>query len=193
MTYPKEKFHWPPPGSTPEQAPWQEVEALINGLGLLINGMGLVTAKLDALLSALQAITPAVPAAPGAPAAPSIAAVATVVTQLTTGPTVEILRRAFSDLVGLSNSEVIDLTKGTTLLIKVESTLDQAVSLQPMGNIVNAIDKSTPIGLPVALPAQGNTTIIISQAFWHSYIWVRVTPVVAPAQGNLVITYAIHG
>lgn len=46
-----QRIHWPPPVSTPREAPWREIEEIIAGLGVVVG-------KLDQIVSAIGGISP---------------------------------------------------------------------------------------------------------------------------------------
>ena len=168
-----------PPLSTPEEAPWREIEAL--------------TARLDSLTSVLEkmaGITPGVPGIPGLPGLPGSGAT------LSAGPINQILLRTANQLVPtptLHESFPIDWTSGARLLIKAESTLDQPVTLQAVGNISNAIFRSVNINGAFILPPSGNLTIGFAWDDWHPWVWVRGTLAVQPTKGQLIVSYIIEG
>lgn len=87
---------------------------------------------------------------------------------------------------------MVDYSNGKRLLIKVESSLDQAAVIQPIGNIDNNMNTATNVGPP--LPCAGNTNISIGLAWddWHPWMGVRMTFGIAPAAGRIRIIVVIQ-
>lgn len=77
------------------------------------------------------------------------------------------------------------------LLIDVVSTMDQACTLQVVGNISESYATAKNIGVPQNCPIGSITTsgLDIGLAFddWHPYIGVMITTAIAPTTGSLVI------
>ncbi|MBA7682327.1 hypothetical protein ES703_90677 [subsurface metagenome] len=89
-------------------------------------------------------------------------------------------------------SRIVNWTEGKRLVIKVESTLNQAVQIQVIGNIIESVTKATDIGPP--LPCAANSNISVGPAWddWHPFIGVRITTAVAPTAGILKIDAVIQ-
>ena len=90
--------------------------------------------------------------------------------------------------IGIFESDkMIDYSNSKRLLIKVESSLDQACNIQVVGDFVNSFQNATNIG--AAWPCVANSNISIGLAWddWHPYIGVRITTAVAPIAGKLDI------
>ena len=87
---------------------------------------------------------------------------------------------------------MVDWTRGKRIVIKVESSLNQAVNVQLIGNTTNTKDLATDVG-PV-LPCSANGNISVGPAFddWHPFIGVRITVAVAPTAGILTIWAVIQ-
>lgn len=87
------------------------------------------------------------------------------------------------------SDKMVDWTQGKRLLLKVESTLDQVVNIQVIGNTVDDTHLATDIGAPHACLANGNISIGPAWDDWHPFIGVRITVVgmVDPAAGFLTV------
>lgn len=158
------EMHPPPLPSTPRVAPWDAVQELCN--------------RLDRLLTAIESWTPG-----GVPGVPGIEAEFATIWE--SGPTQELLTKTAIRVAGTTNSEMVDYNKGKRLIIKVTSTLDQAINVQPVGNIKNTIVGAANIGLaPIPCPAGANISIGFAWADWHPYIGVILTHAVAPTAGE---------
>lgn len=90
------------------------------------------------------------------------------------------------------SNKMVDWTRGKRLLIKVESSLDQAVEIQLIGNIVDDMELATDIGAPQPCPAGANISIGPAWDDWHPYIGVRITVAEDPITGMLTITAVVQ-
>jgi len=90
------------------------------------------------------------------------------------------------------SDHMVNWTKGKRLLIKAESSLNQAVQIQAIGNIDDTENLATDIGLPAVCPANGNTSIGMAWGDWQPYIGVRITAAVAPVAGILLVRVVIQ-
>lgn len=89
-------------------------------------------------------------------------------------------------------SRIVDWTKGKRLVIKVESTLDQAVQIQVIGNIIESVTKATDISTPLPCAAHSNISVGPAWDDWHPFIGVRITTAVAPTAGILKIEAVVQ-
>lgn len=89
-------------------------------------------------------------------------------------------------------TQMVDFRTGTRLLLKAESSLDQAVTLQVVGDIFSTTStRQTAINGPLALPAGGSLTAGLDWGDWHPYVGIQITVPVAPTTGLLTI-YSIR-
>ena len=163
------KIHPPPKPSTPRLAPWDAVQELSN--------------RLDRLISVLEGIV--IP--PGGPGVPS-----EIIAEWIAGPTKVIL--AFSSIraAGVTNTDMLNWTKGKRLIIKVTSTLDQALAVQIVGNIENAINGAVNINGPLPCAAYSNITVGLAWDDWHPYVGAVLTHAVAPTVGTVKVETVIQ-
>ena len=91
-----------------------------------------------------------------------------------------------------NSNKMVDWTKGKRLVIKVESSLDQAVQIQLIGNTVDDVELATDINGALPCSANGNISIGLAWDDWHPYIGVRITAAVAPTTGALGIWAVIQ-
>ena len=89
-------------------------------------------------------------------------------------------------------STMVNWSNGKRLVIKVVSSLDQAVQIQLIGNTVNAVALATDINGPLACVANGNISVGPAWDDWHPYIGVEITTPVAPTTGTLTITATVQ-
>lgn len=88
-------------------------------------------------------------------------------------------------------SEYVDFRTGSRLLIKAESTLDQLVNVQLVGDYNQTQSfRSVNINGPFPCPAGGNLAIGLAWDDWHPYVAAQITVPVAPTVGDLRI-YAV--
>ncbi|MBA7670143.1 hypothetical protein ES703_78286 [subsurface metagenome] len=89
-------------------------------------------------------------------------------------------------------SSIVDWTEGKRLVIKVESSLDQAVTIQVIGNITNTTTRAVDINSPLPCTANGNISVGLAWDDWHPYIAVEITTAVPPTTGTLTIWAVIQ-
>lgn len=95
--------------------------------------------------------------------------------------------------VGTFHSDkMIDWTKGKRLLIKVESSLNQDVDIQVIGNFVDNMPLASDINGPIDVGADENHSIGLAWDDYHPFIGVRITTAVAPTAGILNIWAVIQ-
>ncbi len=104
----------------------------------------------------------------------------------------EIYRYAIRTSGTFYSNKMVDWTRGKRLLVKVESSLDQAVQIQVIGNTVDDVELATDINGPFPCTANGNISIGLAWDDWHPFIGVRVTSAVAPTAGILKIEDVIQ-
>ena len=83
-------------------------------------------------------------------------------------------------------------TRGKRFLFKVESSLDQAVQVQVIGNIVDSMELATDINGVLPCTANGNISIGLAWDDWHPYVGVRITVATKPEAGILTISAVIQ-
>ena len=99
----------------------------------------------------------------------------------------EIYRYAIRTIGTFYSNKMVDWREGKRLVFKVESTLNQAVQIQVIGNTVDDMDLATDIN--GAFPCVANSNISIGLAFddWQPFIGIVITTAVAPTTGILKI------
>jgi hypothetical protein len=81
-------------------------------------------------------------------------------------------------------------------VIKISSTLDQAVNVQLMGNGIQDFATAVAMGMAINIPVGGPLPItpavetigIGVNDDWHPYLGIEITAAVAPVSGSLTIT-----
>lgn len=168
MEEPRGKMHPPPRPTTPRVAPWDAVQELCD--------------RLDRLIAALEGLTPG--------EFPSIEAEIKAVWEA--GDIIKILDFIEIRAVGVTNTEMLQWTKGKRLILKVTSTLDQAITVQVVGNIDDAIFGAVNINAPLPCAALSNITVGLAWDDWHPYIGAVLTHAVAPTQGIVKVEAVIQ-
>lgn len=134
-----------------------------------------------------------VPGVPGVPEVPGVTEIkVTVITPWVAQEPQQIFNQAIRSVGVFISDIMVDWTKGKRLILKAESSLDQAVSLQPIGNISRTPNLATNIGLPVVCPANGNSSIGLAWGDWQPYIGIRITVALLPTVGILNIWAVIQ-
>jgi hypothetical protein len=177
------KIYPPPPVSTPRLAPWDHVDELCN--------------KLDRLISLLEAWAPAAPTEwPGwEPVTEKLDEILTQIKELKTWETrdiEEIFSRAIRATGTFYSDKMVNWTRGKRLLLRVDSSLDQAVQIQAIGNIVNTVNGATDINTAQPCAAGGKLSIGLAWDDWQPYIGCEITVATAPTTGNLIISAVIQ-
>jgi len=89
-------------------------------------------------------------------------------------------------------STMVNWSNGKRLIIKVVSSLDQAVQIQIIGNTVDSRLLATDIEGPLPCVAGGNISVGLAWDDWHPYIGVQITTAVAPTAGTLTVTATVQ-
>lgn len=176
---PNGKVHRPPPISTPRLAPWDHVEELCNKLDQLIAlwagapppewpGWQPIILKLEEIKAEIARLQIAVSAIWEAK------------------PAIEIFKEAIRSAATIS-SAMVSWEKGKRLVLFVDSSLNQAASIQVVGNIKNTVVGS--VSINAALNCAANSKISVGMAWddWMNFIGATVTTITAPTAGVLTI------
>jgi len=87
---------------------------------------------------------------------------------------------------------LVNWTKGKRILFKAESSLNQAVNLQVIGNIVDAKERATDINGVLPLAANGNLSVGLAWDDWHPFVGIEIVAAVAPTAGILTISATVQ-
>ena len=185
------KIHPPPPPTTPRLAPWDAVQELCN--------------RLDRLIALLEGAAPAPPAPP--PEWPGWEPVIskleeirrrlevleiTVTTPWVAKEPEEIYKKGIRTTGTFYSDKMVNWTRGKRLLLRVDSSLNQAVQIQPIGNIRNSKEGAVDINSALPCTANGKITIGLAWDDWHPYIGAKITVSTAPASGDITIEAVIQ-
>ena len=163
--------------------PDEKIDYLIECLLALAQVLALVAESNAQLIAQLQQWL----AAQGVPP-PGEGVEVTVKTAWVAKEPEEIYRYAIRTTGTFYSNKMIDWTRGKRLLVKVESSLDQSLDIQLIGNIVDDMELATDIDIPKPCPANDNISIGPAWDHWCPYIGARITVAVAPTSGRLTIT-----
>lgn len=156
--------------------------------------------KLDYLIQLLEALVQGnaaivewlekINAAQGVPGAPGVEV--TVITPWKAREPETIFNQPIRSAGTFFSDRMVNWAEGKRLLLKVESSLDQAVQLQAFGNVEDTRNQATNIGSPVTCPANGNVSIGMAWDDWQPYVGMQVDAAVAPTAGILTIRAVIQ-
>ncbi len=162
--------------------PDEKLDYLIECLTTLVPVLAQVADSNAQLITLLQQWL----AAPGVP--PGEGVEVTVKTPWVAKEPEEIYRFAIATAGTFYSNKMVDWTRGKRLLVKVESSLDQDVDIQLIGNIVDDMELATDIDIAKTCPANDNISIGPAWDHWCPYIGVKITVAVAPTAGLLTIS-----
>ncbi len=99
----------------------------------------------------------------------------------------EIFNQAIRSVGTFDTDKMVDCTNIKRTLLKVESSLDQAIIIQPVANIVDSFLLPTNVGPPLPCVANGNISVGLAWDDWHPFVGIRITTAIAPTTGMLKI------
>ncbi len=166
--------------------PNEKLDYLIECLTTLVPVLAQVAESNTQLIELLQQWL----AAQGVPPAEGVEV--TVLTPWVAKEPEEIYRYAIRTTGTFYSSKMVDWTKGKRLVIKVESSLNEAIQVQIIGNTVNDIEMATDINGVLPCSANGNISVGLAWDDWHPYVGVRITVATAPTAGILSIWAVIQ-
>jgi len=84
--------------------------------------------------------------------------------------------------------KMVDWRRGKRIYFFVESTLNQPVEVQVIGNKTDTKDGATDIDIAYTCPANDNISVGPAWDHWCPYIGIKITVATAPTAGILTIT-----
>lgn len=178
------KINPPPPPSTPERAPWEDMRLLINRINRLIE-----------LYEAGAVAAPGAPGAPGPagpPGAPAEPTEVVVTTPWKAREPEEIYRESLREVGTFYTPKMVDWSDGKRLVLKVHSTLNQAIQITVIGNIRNSPTGIVEIGPALACDAQNDISIGLAWDDWHPFVGCKIVVSTAPTSGELEIEAVVQ-
>lgn len=107
-------------------------------------------------------------------------------------PVVIFNREVREAAVILDCDKMANWTKGKRLVFKVESSLDQAVNVQVVGNIEDSMQLATNVNAALPVAANGNISVGLAWDDWHPFVGARIIVGAAPTTGRLKVEYSIQ-
>ena len=90
------------------------------------------------------------------------------------------------------SDKMVDFRNGKRILFKVESSLNQAVNIQIIGNDSDTKDLAVDINGPLPCTANGNISVGLAWDDWHPFVGVKIDVATAPTAGVLTIWAVIQ-
>ncbi len=166
--------------------PEEKLNYLIDCLTTLVPVLAEVAESNAQLIALLQQLL----TAQGIPPAEGVEV--TVLTPWVAKEPEEIYRYPIRTTGTFYSNKMVNWTEGKRILFKVESSLNQPVNIQLIGNIVDDMELATDINGVLPCTANGNISIGLAWDDWHPYIGVKITVAVAPTAGILNISAVIQ-
>lgn len=166
--------------------PEEKLNYLIECLTALIQVLAQVAESNTALTEAIREWL----AAQGVPPGEGIEV--TVLTPWVAKEPEEIYRKEIRTAGTFYCDRMVNWTKGKRLLLRVVSSLNQAVQIQAIGNINDAKEGSTDINTPQACAAHDRISIGFAWDDWQPYIGAKIIVATAPTAGVLTILAVIQ-
>lgn len=144
---------------------------------LMLIELNALTANAVASLSALSGVTP--------PGVPSLPPGEIYISRKAAEPQIVVATKAPRTVAPITCDFMADCRGAYRGVLKVESSLDQQVDCQLLGNIVNSPVGATNIGVVYTCGINDSISLGWALDLWHPYIGIRLTPLIAPAAGNI--------
>ena len=104
----------------------------------------------------------------------------------------EIFSKAILSAGTFYSDKMVNWTGGKRILFKVESSLNQAVNIQVIGNTTDTKELATDINGVLPCTANGNISVGLAWDDWHPYVGVKITVATKPTAGILTISAVIQ-
>lgn len=102
----------------------------------------------------------------------------------------EIFKEAIRSTGTFYTDKMVDWRQGKRFYLFVQSTLNQDVSIQVIGNIADSHEQSTDINTAKTCPAGDTISIGLAWDHWSPYVGAKIEVSIAPTSGMLRI-YAV--
>ncbi len=153
-------------------------QALVASQRQLVEGNQTVIGLLQQLLAAQGVIVEI----------PGEERIVTVVTQWKAAEPEEILKEAISATGTFYTDKMVDWRQGKRIYFFIHSTLNQAVSIQVIGHMVNTHEGATDINTAKTCPAGDTISFGPAWVQWCPYIGIKIIVAIAPTSGMLTIS-----
>jgi len=104
----------------------------------------------------------------------------------------QIYRSAIRATGTFYTDRMVNWVKGKRIMFKAESSLNQAVTLQVIGNIVDDKERATDVNGVLPLAANGNLSVGLAWDDWHPFVGIEIVSAVAPTAGILTISDVVQ-
>ncbi len=168
----------------------EKLDYLIEVLTTLVPVLAQVAEGQTELITAIQQWL----VAQGIPAAPPEGIEVTVRTDWVAKEPEQVYSHAIRAAGTFYSDRMVNWTKGKRIVFKVESSLNQAVQIQLIGNIVDSKELATDINGSLPCAANGNISVGPAWDDWHPYVGVKITVAVGeePTAGLLTISAVVQ-
>jgi hypothetical protein len=163
--------------------PDEKLNYLLEVLTVLVPVLAEVSQRQVALIELLEQLLTA---------APEERALITVVAPYLAKEPEQIFSSSIRSAGTFYSDKMVDWTKGKRILFKAESSLNQAVNIQIIGNISDDIKLATDINGMLPLAANGNLSVGLAWDDWHPYVGIRIEVPTAPTAGILTISAIVQ-
>jgi len=164
----------------------EKLDYLLEVLTTLIAALADLSERQTALTQLLEQWL----AAQGVPGVPGVEV--TVVTPWVAREPEQIFSQALRSAGVFYSDRMVNWTEGKRILFKAESSLNQAVTIQVIGNINNDMKLATDINAALPLAANANLSVGLAWDDWHPYVGIKITVGVAPTAGLLTISAIVQ-
>jgi len=164
----------------------EKLDYLLEVLTTLVAALAELSERQTALTQLLEQWL----AAQGIPGVPTVEV--TVRTPWVAKEPEQIFSQAIRSAGVFYSDRMVNWTEGKRILFKAESSLNQAVTIQPIGNISD--DMRLAVDIDGALPLAANANLSVGLAWddWHPYVGIKITVGVAPTAGLLTISAIVQ-
>ena len=164
----------------------EKLDYLLEVLTTLVAALAELSERQTALTQLLEQWL----AAQGIPGIPTIEV--TVRTPWVAKEPEQIFSQAIRSAGVFYSDRMVNWTEGKRILFKAESSLNQAVTIQPIGNISDDMRLAVDINGALPLAANANLSVGLAWDDWHPYVGIKITVGVAPTAGLLTISAIVQ-
>ncbi len=164
----------------------EKLDYLLEVLTTLVAALAELSERQTALTQLLEQWL----AAQGIPGVPTVEV--TVRTPWVAKEPEQIFSQAIRSAGVFYSDRMVNWTEGKRILFKAESSLNQAVTIQPIGNISDDMRLAVDINGALPLAANANLSVGLAWDDWHPYVGIKITVGVAPTAGLLTISAIVQ-
>ncbi len=169
--------------------PDEKIDYLVECQAAIVQLLGQLAEGNQTVIGLLQQLV----AAAGVPITPPTEGIeVTVLTRWVAKEPEEIFSRAILTIGTFYSDKMVDWRQGKRIYLFVESTLNQDVEIQVIGNMTDSKEGATDINVTHTCTKNDNISIGPAWDDWCPYIGVKITTAVAPTAGVLTISAVIQ-